>query len=186
MTKDKAVDLKTRFLTEIAPELKKSLGLKNTMASPKITKITLNVGIGSYILSHNKDFSNIIENLTMISGQKPVVAKAKKAISNFKSREGDPIGIVVTLRGKRMYDFLNKLINVVFPRVRDFRGISKKAFDGRGNYAIGLKEQLVFPEVNQDDLTKVHGLQINIVTNAKTNEHGLALLQAFGFPFKKN
>jgi large subunit ribosomal protein L5 len=186
MTKDKAIDLKTRFLTEIAPQLQKTLGLKNTMASPKITKITLNVGIGSYIQSHNKDFSSVVENLSVICGQKPVVAKAKKAISNFKSRIGDPIGVMVTLRGKKMYDFLNKLINIVFPRVRDFRGISRKAFDGRGNYTVGLKEHFVFPEVNQDDLTKVHGIQINIVTNAKTDEHGLALLQAFGFPFKKN
>lgn len=182
----KVIDLKTRFLTEIAPLLKKTLGLKNTMASPKIVKVTLNIGIGSYIQSHNKDFSNVVENLTVISGQKPVVAKAKKAISNFKSRIGDPIGIIVTLRGKRMYDFLNKLINIVFPRVRDFRGLSRKAFDGKGNYTVGLKEHMVFPEVNQDDLTKIHGIQINIVTNAKTDEHGLELLKAFGFPFKKN
>jgi large subunit ribosomal protein L5 len=115
-----------------------------------------------------------------------VVAKAKKSISNFKIRKGDAIGIMVTLRGKRMYDFLNKLVNVVFPRVRDFRGISKKAFDGRGNYSIGLKEHIVFPEVVQDDLSKIHGLQINISTSAKTNEHGYELLKALGFPFKKN
>lgn len=182
----KVIDLKTRFNTEIAPELKKTLGLKNNLACPKLLKVSLNVGIGSYVQSHNKDFSKIIENLTAIAGQKPVVAKAKKSISNFKIRKGEAIGIMVTLRGKRMYDFLNKLVNIVFPRVRDFRGISKKAFDGKGNYSIGLKETVVFPEVAQDDLTKVHGMQINITTSAKTNEQGFELLKALGFPFKKN
>jgi len=145
----------------------------------------LNVGIGSYVQSHNKDYSKIVENITAIAGQKPVIAKARKSISNFKVREGEAIGIMVTLRGKRMYDFLNKLINVVFPRVRDFRGISRKAFDGKGNYSIGFKEHIVFPEAVQDDLTKVHGLQVNISTSAKTNEQGLKLLEALGFPFKK-
>jgi len=186
MTKEKVMDLKNRFVTEIAPELKKTLGLKNNLACPKPLKVTINAGIGKYVQSHNKDFSKVVENLTAIAGQKPVVAKAKKSISNFKIRKGDAIGIMVTLRGKRMYDFLNKLVNVVFPRVRDFRGISKKAFDGRGNYSIGLKEHIVFPEVVQDDLSKIHGLQINISTSAKTNEHGYELLKALGFPFKKN
>ncbi|MFA7686046.1 MAG: 50S ribosomal protein L5 [Candidatus Gracilibacteria bacterium] len=181
----KVVDLKTRFLTEIAPALQKTLGLKNASASPRVTKITINVGIGSYVQSHNKDYSKIVESITAIAGQKPIVAKAKKSISNFKVREGEAIGIMVTLRGKRMYDILNKLINIVFPRVRDFRGLSRKAFDGHGNYSIGFKEHIVFPEVIQDDLTKVHGLQINISTSAKTDEQGLELLKALGFPFKK-
>ncbi|MFA6917253.1 MAG: 50S ribosomal protein L5 [Candidatus Gracilibacteria bacterium] len=186
MTKDKAIDLKTRFDTEIAPELKKTLGLKNKLASPRITMITLNVGIGSYVQAHNKDFSKIVESITAIAGQKPIVIKAKKAISNFKTRQGDPSGVAVTLRGKRMYDFLNKLVNIVFPRVRDFRGVSRKSFDGKGNYSIGFKEHIVFPEVNQDDVTKTHGVQINIRTTAGTNERGYELLKAFGFPFKKN
>lgn len=186
MSKEKVVDLKTRFITEIAPELQKTLKLKNKLASPRVTKVTINVGIGSYIQAHNKDYSKIVENITALSGQKPVVAKAKKAISNFKIRKNDPIGIMVTLRGKRMYDFLNKLINVVFPRVRDFRGISKKAFDGKGNYAVGFKEHIMFPEVAQDDLTKIHGIQINIVTSAQTDEQGYELLKALGFPFRKN
>ncbi|MDD3861440.1 MAG: 50S ribosomal protein L5 [Candidatus Gracilibacteria bacterium] len=182
----KPVDLKTRFLKEIAPELQKTLGLKNYASLPKVTKVTINVGIGSYVQSHNKDYSKIVENITAITGQKPMVAKAKKSISNFKVREGEAIGVMVTLRGKRMYDFLNKMINIVFPRVRDFRGISKKAFDGHGNYSIGLKEHIVFPEAVQDDLAKIHGLQVNISTSAKTNEEGLELLKALGFPFKKN
>ena len=127
----KLVDLKTRFTKEIAPELKKTLKLKNVMAVPKITKVTLNVGLGTYLKTHNKDYSNVVDNLTKISGQKPVLTKAKKAISNFKTRKDEIIGIKVTLRGNRMYDFLNKLINITFPRVRDFRGISPKAFDGQ-------------------------------------------------------
>lgn len=186
MTKEKAIDLKTRFNTEIVPELKKTLGLKNSLACPKVVRITINVGIGSYIQKHNKDFSKVVENITAIAGQKPVVVKAKKSISNFKIRQGDPSGVIVTLRGKRMYDFLNKLINIVFPRVRDFRGMSKKAFDGKGNYSIGFKEHIVFPEVAQDDMTKIHGVQVNIVTTAKTDKEGFELLKAFGFPFKKN
>jgi len=180
----KAVDLKTRYLNDIVPALKKELNESNTMAIPKVTKVTLNIGIGTYVKSHNKDYSNIVENLTMITGQKPVLNKAKKAVSNFKIREGDIIGMSVTLRGKRMYDFLNKLINIVFPRVRDFRGISKKAFDGNGNYSIGFKEHIVFPEISPDDVIKIHGVQVCVSTNAKDNEHGLALLSALGFPFK--
>lgn len=182
----KLVDLKTRFVKEIAPEVQKTLGLKNVSASPKVTKVTINVGIGSYIQTHNKDYSKIVENITAIAGQKPMVVKARKSISNFKVREGDAAGIMVTLRGKQMYDFLNKLINIVFPRVRDFRGISQKAFDGNGNYSIGIKEHIVFPEAIQDDLVKIHGLQINVSTSAKTDEQGLVLLKALGFPFKKN
>jgi len=180
----KLVDLKTRFNKEIAPELKKTLNLKNVMAVPKITKVTLNVGLGTYLKTHNKDYSNVVENLTKISGQKPVLTKAKKAISNFKTRKDEIIGIKVTLRGNRMYDFLNKLINITFPRVRDFRGISPKSFDGQGNYSVGFKEHMVFPEISPDDVMKIHGVEICISTTAKDNEQGLELLKAFGFPFK--
>lgn len=181
----KPEDLQTRFMTKILPKLKEKLGKKNIMSIPKITKIRVNVGMGSYIKSHNKDYSNIIDNITTITGQKPTLNKAKKAISNFKVRQGEVIGTSVTLRGKRMYDFLNKLINIVFPRVRDFRGLSKKAFDGAGNYSIGFKEHTVFPEISPDDIIKLHGVQISITTSAKTDEEGLELLTLLGFPFKK-
>lgn len=182
----KVKDLKTRFEEEITPKLKETLGVKNHMALPRVTKIVINCGIGSYVKAHNKDYSNIVDNLTSISGQKPVVTKAKKAISNFKTRKGESIGVMLTLRGPRMYDFLNKLINIVFPRVRDFRGLSPKSFDGRGNYSVGFKEHTVFPEISPDDVIKLHGLQVNISTSAGTNERGLALLTAMGFPFRTN
>lgn len=181
----KAIDLQSRFTQEILPELKKTLGIKNVMAVPKITKVTLNIGIGTYVHSHNKDYSAVLENLASIAGQKPVLNKAKKAISNFKVRQNEVVGMSVTLRGKKMYTFLNKLINIVFPRVRDFRGISPKAFDGNGNYSIGFKEHIVFPEINPDDVLKLHGVEINITTTAKTNEQGFELLKAMGFPFRK-
>lgn len=180
----KLVDLKTRFNKEIAPELKKTLKLKNVMAVPKIIKITLNVGLGTYLKTHNKDYSNVVDNITKITGQKPVLTKAKQAISNFKTRKGEIVGIKVTLRGNRMYDFLNKLINITFPRVRDFRGISPKAFDGKGNYSVGFKEHMVFPEISPDDVMKIHGIEVCISTTAKDNEQGFELLKAFGFPFK--
>lgn len=181
----KSENLQTRFTTEILPKLKEKLGKKNIMSVPKVTKVKINVGMGSYIKTHNKDYSNIIENITSISGQKPTLNKAKKAISNFKTRQGDVIGTSVTLRGKRMYDFLNKLINIVFPRVRDFRGLSKKAFDRTGNYSIGFNEHTVFPEISPDDVIRLHGVQISITTSAKTDEEGLELLTLLGFPFKK-
>lgn len=173
------------FKSEIIPALQKELGVKNPMAVPRITKVNLNVGIGS--LSRNtKDFSDVIENVTKIAGQKPVVTKAKMAISNFKLREGMPTGIVVTLRGKLMYEFLYKLINIVIPRVRDFRGLSPKAFDDQGNYSIGFKEALVFPEINPDDVLNIHGIQVTINTTAKSADEGRALLTQMGFPFKKS
>ncbi len=158
---------------------------KNIMAKPKVTKVTINVGIGTYVKAHNKDFSNIVENIMAISGQKPIVTKAKKAVSNFKLREKEPTGIKVTLRGERMEDFITKLVNIVFPRVRDFRGLSPKAFDGNGNYSIGFREHTVFPEISPDDVMKLHGLQVNIITSAITDEEGLELLKTLGFPFKK-
>ncbi len=180
----KAVDLKTRFNKEILPALQKSLGAKNTMAVPRFKKITINVGMGTYIKSHNKDYSNIIDNIAKISGQKPVVTKAKKAISNFKLRQDEVVGTMVIIRGKRMYDFLNKLVNIVFPRVRDFRGLSAKSVDKNGNFSIGFKEHVVFPEISPDEISKIHGLQVCITTTAKNREEGLALLKAVGFPIK--
>lgn len=181
----KVVDFKTRFFKEILPELKKTLNLKNDMAVPRVKKVTINIGIGTWVKTHGKDVSSVVDSLTLLSGQKPVVTKARLAISNFKLKQGDPVGITVTLRGKRMYDFLNKLVNIVFPRVRDFRGISPKGFDNRGNYSVGMPEHIVFPEVNPEDIGKIYGLQMCITTSAKNPEEGLALLKALGFPFKK-
>lgn len=178
-------DLQTRFNEEIAPKIMKDLDIKNRMAIPKVVKVTINSGIGSYVKSHNKDYSNIVNNLTLISGQKPVLNKSTKAISNFKLREGEVIGVSVTLRGKKMYDFLNKLINIVFPRVRDFRGLSPRAFDGHGNYSVGFKEHTVFPEISPDDIIRLHGLQLTISTTAKNDQEGYALLKEMGFPFRQ-
>jgi large subunit ribosomal protein L5 len=181
----KAVSPKERYEKEIVPKLMKELGIKNTNAIPKLNKITVNAGLGTMYTSGTKDFSEFVENFRLITGQNPVVNKAKKAISNFKLREGLPNGISVTLRGKRMYDFVEKLVHIVFPRVRDFRGISDKSFDGNGNYSIGLREHTVFPEINPDDIVKIHGIQVCINTTAKNNDEGRALLKAFGFPFKR-
>jgi large subunit ribosomal protein L5 len=185
MAKDKVIDLKTKYQEEIAPKVQEALKIKNTMSIPKVTKVVLNVGLGPFIQKGNKDYSFIVDNLTAITGQKPTLRIAKKAISNFKIREDDVIGVSVTLRGKNMYNFLDKLINVVFPRVRDFRGISYKSFDGNGNFSVGFKEHVVFPEISPDDVLKIHGLQVNISTTAKDNESGLTLLKEMGFPFQK-
>ncbi|PKL36313.1 50S ribosomal protein L5 [Candidatus Peregrinibacteria bacterium HGW-Peregrinibacteria-1] len=179
------LDLKTRFEKEIIPALKKELKLKNNMQVPKVKMVKLNVGIGTYLKSHGKDFQPIVDSITAITGQKPVVNKARMSVSNFKLREGEPVGISVTLRGAKMYHFLNKLVNIVFPRVRDFRGISPKSFDGAGNYTIGFKEHTVFPEISPDEAMKTHGLQIIITTTAQDDEQGRALLTSMGFPFKK-
>ena len=172
------------FKSEVIPALKKELGLKNNLAIPKIQAIKIHVGIGS-LTKQTKDFSDVIDNVSKITGQKPIVTKAKRAISNFKLRIGMPVGIVVTLRGKRMYEFLYRLIHIVLPRVRDFRGLNPKSFDGSGNYSIGFKEALVFPEINPDDALNVHGLQITIVTTAKNDNEGLLLLKEIGLPLKK-
>jgi large subunit ribosomal protein L5 len=178
-------ELKEKYNKEIAPALMKEFGLKNTFEVPKINKIHINVGIGSY-LKNSKDYSYIIENIELITGQKPVLRKAKKSISNFnKLREGDPNGITVTLRKEKMYDFLYKLINIVAPRIRDFRGFPDKSFDNNGNYSLGLKEHTIFPEIKLDDMVKSHGIEITIVTNVNSKEKTKALLEKFNFPFKK-
>ena len=173
------------FKSKVIPALQKELSLKNINAVPHIEKVNINVGIGS-LTKNTKDFSDVVDNISKITGQKPIITKAKSAISNFKLREGMPTGITTTLRGDKMYEFLYKLVNIVIPRVRDFRGLNTKSFDGKGNYSIGFKEALVFPEINPDDVLNVHGLQISIVTTAKNNEDGMALLRQIGFPFKKN
>lgn len=174
----------TQYKSDIAPALKESLGKKSVMEVPKIDKVVVNVGYGRHV--KDKSYIDNVDNtLTQITGQKPVHNKAKKSISNFKIREGMPIGASVTLRGPRMYDFLYRLINIAFPRVRDFRGINPKAFDGNGNYTIGLKEQTAFPEITGAAADKTHGFQIVVSTTAKTDEEGFALLEAMGFPFKK-
>ncbi|MBN1258635.1 50S ribosomal protein L5 [Candidatus Peregrinibacteria bacterium] len=172
------------FKTQIAPTLQKEFNLPSRMAVPRVTAVKVHVGIGS-LLKKTKDYSDVISNIAKIAGQKPVVTKAKKAISNFKLREGMPVGIMVTLRGNRMYEFLYRLVNIALPRVRDFRGLSPKAFDGHGNYTIGFKEAIVFPEINPDDVLNVHGMQITIVTTAGDDQKGRALLTHLGFPFKK-
>lgn len=178
--------LKERYAKEMIPKLQKELGIKNVNSVPKISKITINVGVGSYVTAGNKDLSQIVENVKLISGQQPVITKATKSISNFKLREEMPVGIMATLRGERMYDFLNTLLNITLPRVRDFRGLSTKAFDGKGNYSLGITEHIVFPEINPDDIVKIHGLQVCVSTTAKNDEEGHVLLREFGFPFKED
>ena len=170
---------------QIKAELLSELGLSNPHQVPKIEKIIIGAGVGTLAQKDKKLVKEVQENLTLIAGQKAVVNKARKSISNFKLREGMPVGVAVTLRGKRANDFLNNLVNVVFPRVRDFRGFSKKSFDGRGNISIGIKEHLVFPEINPDDFVEIHGLQIVIQTSAQNDEQGFALLKKYNFPFKE-
>jgi large subunit ribosomal protein L5 len=177
--------MKEHYTKVVIPELKKELKIKNSLAVPKIQSVVINVGIGSYITkSGGKDFSQITENLKLITGQKPIIKKSKQAISNFKLRKGMPVGLKCTLRGKRMYDFITRLVNISLPRIRDFQGISVKSFDGQGNYNIGIKEHTIFPEINVDDVSKTHGLEISIVTNAKNDYKGYKLLKHLGFPFK--
>lgn len=178
------MSLSEQIKSEVIPKLTKELGIKNVHAVPRIEKVKVSVGIGS-LAKKTKDFSEVIENIAKITGQKPVINQSKIAVSNFKLRKGMPVGISVTLRGKKAYDFVEKLVHIVLPRVRDFRGLSTKAFDGNGNYNIGFKEALVFPEINPDDVSNVHGIQITIVTTGKSNEHGKALLKTIGFPFKE-
>jgi len=177
--------LKERYLNEISPALMKSLGFKNIMQIPRITKVVVNIGLGE-AMDNPKALDAAVVDLTTITGQKPVITKARKSIANFKLREGRAIGTAVTLRGERMWAFLDRLMNIVLPRVRDFRGISPNSFDGRGNYTLGLKEQIIFPEIEYDKVDKVRGLEITIVTSATTDEQALALLQLLGMPFRKD
>jgi large subunit ribosomal protein L5 len=178
-----AARLRERFEKEIRPALVKELGLKNPMQAPRVDKIVVNMGLGEAI-SNGKILDASIEQLTAITGQKPVVTKARKSIANFKLREGQSIGAMVTLRGNRAYEFLDRLLNVALPRVRDFRGVSPKAFDGKGNYTLGVKEQIIFPEINYDRVEKIKGLNITVVTTARNDEEGRALLRHLGMPFR--
>lgn len=179
-----AARLKERFQNEVTPALMQKFNYKSVMQVPRIEKVVINMGVGDAV-GNSKVLDSAVEDLQLIAGQKPVITKAKKSIAGFKLREGMPIGVKVTLRGDRMYYFLDKLFNVALPRVRDFRGVSTKAFDGRGNYTLGLKEQLIFPEIEYDKVDKVRGMDVVIVTTAKTDEEARELLNQLGMPFMK-
>jgi len=176
--------LKDRYQDEIVPALRESLQIENIMQVPKVQKVVVNIGVGE-ALDNAKALDAAVEDLTKIVGQKPVITQARKSIANFKLREGRSIGVKVTLRGERMWSFLDRLMNVALPRVRDFRGISPNSFDGRGNYTLGLREQLVFPEIDYDKIDKIRGLEVSIVTSARTDEEGRELLSMLGMPFRK-
>ncbi|WP_416829468.1 50S ribosomal protein L5 [Ectobacillus polymachus] len=176
--------LKEKFQKEISAALMGKFNYKSVMEVPKLEKIVINMGVGDAV-SNSKALDNAVEELTMIAGQKPVITRAKKSIAGFRLREGMPIGAKVTLRGEQMYEFFEKLISVSLPRVRDFHGVSKKSFDGRGNYTLGIREQLIFPEIEYDKVSKVRGMDIVIVTTANTDEEGRELLAQFGVPFQK-
>ena len=177
-------NLKKLYNEKLKDQIQKELGLKNVMEIPRLEKIVLNVGLGE-ALQNGKLIESSVEQLKAIAGQMPVVTKAKKSIANFKLREGVPIGVMVTLRGNRMYQFFERLVSFALPRVRDFKGLPKKSFDGRGNYSIGLKEQLIFPEIDYDKIEKVQGMNITICTTARTDEEGRCLLTKMGFPIRK-
>ncbi len=176
-------NLKKLYETELRGKLKEELGLANVMEVPRITKITLNMGVGEAV-GDKKILDAAVADMQRISGQKPVVTKARKSIAGFKIRDGWPIGAKVTLRGERMYEFLERLVGIAIPRIRDFRGISPKSFDGRGNFAMGVTEQIIFPEIEYDKVDKLRGMDITITTTARNNDEGRALLKAFNFPFK--
>lgn len=176
--------VRERYDEEIAPALVKSLDLENVMQVPRISKVVVNIGLGE-ALDNPKSLDAAVEDIMKITGQRPVITKARKSIANFKLREGRAIGVKVTLRGERMWNFLDRLMNVALPRTRDFRGISPNAFDGRGNYTLGLREQLVFPEIDYDQIDKIRGMEITIVTTAETDDAGRQLLTMLGMPFKK-
>ena len=171
------------YLKDVVPQLMKAFGYKNVMQVPRLEKVTLNMGLGEAV-QNVKILDSAVEELSLIAGQKAVITKAKRSIANFKLREGMPIGVMVTLRRDRMMEFFDKLVNTALPRVRDFRGVSSKAFDGRGNYALGIREQIIFPEINLDKVDKIKGLNISIVTTAKTDEEGKELLRLLGMPFR--
>jgi large subunit ribosomal protein L5 len=175
--------LQQHYKEKVVPELVQKFGYKSVMEVPRIAKITLNMGVGK-TTQDKKILDNAVADLTKITGQKPVVTKAKKSIANFKVRAGFPIGCMVTLRGERMYEFLDRLVSVAIPRIRDFRGVSNRSFDGRGNYSLGVREQIIFPEIEYDKIDTLRGLNISITTTAKTDDEARALLAAFRFPFK--
>ena len=180
----KPARLKIRYRKEGVPALMKEFGFKNPNQVPKLEKIVINMGMGE-ALANNKILESAVDQLGAITGQKPVVTRARKSIANFKLRQGQAIGAAVTLRSDRMYEFMDRLINVALPRVRDFKGVSNKAFDGKGNYTLGVREQIIFPEINYDQIEKVKGLNISFVTTARNDEQGLALLRHFGMPFRQ-
>jgi large subunit ribosomal protein L5 len=177
--------IQERYQNEIRPQLMREFELSNVMQVPRLEKIVVNIGVGSETQDNSKALDAAVGDLAIITGQKPVIAKARKSISNFKLREGKPIGVKVTLRGQRMWAFLDRLVNAALPRVRDFRGVPPEAFDGRGNYTLGLREQLVFPEIEYDKIDKVRGMEITVVTTAQDDEQGRRLLQLLGMPFSK-
>ena len=176
--------LQTYYRDKVVPELMKSLGVTNPMRVPKITRITVNMGVGEAV-ADKKAMDGAVGDLTALTGQKPLVTKSRKAIASFKLRAGIPVGAKVTLRGARMYEFLDRLINVAMPRIRDFRGVSARSFDGRGNYSFGVKEQIIFPEIAYDKIDAIRGMDIVITTTARNDREGRALLEAFNFPFRK-
>jgi large subunit ribosomal protein L5 len=178
-----AARLKERFEKELRPALMKELGFSNPMQAPRLEKIVVNMGLGEAI-SNGKIIDASLAQLTMIAGQKPVVTKSRKSIANFKLRQGQSIGVMVTLRGDRMYEFFDRLVSIALPRVRDFKGVSPKAFDGKGNYTLGVREQIIFPEINYDAVEKIKGLNITVVTTARDDEEGRALLRQLGMPFR--
>ena len=176
--------MKEQYQKEVAPALMKALNLDNVMQVPRIQKVVVNIGMGE-ALDNPKALDAAVNDMTLITGQKPVMTKAKNSIANFKLREGRTIGVKVTLRGEKMWSFLDRVMNVVLPRVRDFRGVSPDAFDGRGNYTLGLREQLIFPEIEYDKIDKIRGMEITIVTSARSDDHAAVLLQMLGMPFRK-
>ena len=176
--------LQQLYRDKIVPELQKSLGLENPMQVPKITRITVNMGVGEAV-ADKKAMEGAVSDLTALTGQKPLVTKSRKSIASFKLRAGVPVGAKVTLRGERMYEFLDRLINVAMPRIRDFRGVSARSFDGRGNYSFGVKEQIIFPEIAYDKIDAIRGMDIVITTTARDDREGRALLESFNFPFRK-
>ncbi len=176
--------LRELYNTQVAEDLQKQFGYKNVMQMPQVTKVTLNMGVGEAI-GDKKLIDSAVADMQLVSGQKPMVTKARKSIAGFKVREGYPIGCKVTLRNERMWEFLDRLIDIAVPRIRDFRGLNGKSFDGRGNYSMGVKEQIIFPEIDYDKVDKIRGLDITVTTTANTNDEGRALLKALGFPFKE-
>ena len=177
--------LKERYRAEILPELMRQFGYANVMQAPRVEKVTVNIGLGE-ARENARAVDSATTDIATITGQKPVVTKAKKAIANFKIREGMPVGVAVTLRGDRMYEFLDRMLNAALPRIRDFHGVPTKAFDGRGNFSLGVREQLIFPEIDYDKIDRIRGMQVNIATTARTDEEGRRLLELLGMPFQKD